>query len=259
MVFLLLVQKVELTVKTLVSIPDENVTLIYAWSNNENTKPEESSYTKATLTGTNKVRKTKVSSNDTEEGNYYLWAKVILGETEIEEKFGPYAIKDHTTLVATSLEYNSTSSFLGSTTIKRNRIESVTISRTIGTHSLSDENCWDVSENKNGKYLAWYEDSDSDGYYEVTIAGNGGVVANSNSTYLFSYIGYNGDDTTVFYGLENLDTGLVTNMRSLFSHCRHSTNIDVSKFDTSNVTDMCVMFADCRWFNKFRCEQFRYK
>ena len=240
-----LVQNVELTVKTIVGIPDENVTLVYAWSNNENTKPEESAYTKATLTGTNKVRKAKVSSNDTEEGNYYLWAKVILGETEIEEKFGPYAIKDHTTLAATSSEYNSTSSFLGSTTIKRNQIESVTIAKTFGTHSLSDENCWDVSADKSGKYLAWYEDSDGDGYYEVTIAGNGGVVANSNSDYLFSYIGYNGDNTTVFYGLENLDTGLVTNMNRMFNYCRNATSLDVSNFDTSNVIRTYRMFYYC--------------
>ena len=240
-----LVQNIELTVKSIVSIPDENVTLVYAWSNSENTKPEESSYTKATLTGTSKVRKAQVSSNDTEEGNYYLWAKVIIGENEIEEEFGPYAIKDHTTLVATSSEWSSTSPFLGSTTIKRNQIESVTIAKTFGTHSLSDENCWDVSANKSGKYIAWYEDNDSDGYYEVTIAGNGGVVANSHSTYLFSYIGYNGDDTTVFYGLENLDTGLVTNMGHMFYYCENATSIDVSNFNTSNVTNMEKMFYYC--------------
>ena len=241
-----LVQNTELTVKTIVGIPDENVTLVYAWSNSENTKPEESSYTKAILTGTSKVRKATVSSNDTEEGNYYLWAKVILGETEIEEKFGPYAIKDHTTLVATSSETSSTSKFLGSTTIKRNQVESVTIAKTFGTHSLSDENCWDVSADKSGKYLAWHEDSDGDGYYEVTIAGNGGVVANSNSSYLFSYIGYNGDDTTVFYGLENLDTGLVTSMYRMFYYCIKVTSIDVSGFNTSNVTGMDGMFYMCQ-------------
>ena len=240
-----LVQNIELTVKSIVSIPDENVTLVYAWSNSENTKPEESSYTKATLTGTSKVRKAQVSSNDTEEGNYYLWAKVIIGENEIEEEFGPYAIKDHTTLVATSSEWSSTSPFLGSTTIKRNQIESVTIAKTFGTHSLSDENCWDVSANKSGKYIAWYEDNDSDGYYEVTIAGNGGVVANSASNYLFSYIGYNGDDTTVFYGLENLDTGLVTKMSEMFYYCRNATSINVSNFDTSKVTSMYRMFYYC--------------
>ena len=240
-----LVQNIELTVKSIVSIPDENVTLVYAWSNSENTKPEESSYTKATLTGTSKVRKAQVSSNDTEEGNYYLWAKVIIGENEIEEEFGSYAIKDHTTLVATSTEYNSTSSFLGNTIIKRNQIESVTIAKTFGTHSLSDENCWDVSANKSGKYIAWYEDNDSDGYYEVTIAGNGGVVANSASNYLFSYIGYNGDDTTVFYGLENLDTGLVTKMSEMFYYCRNATSINVSNFDTSKVTSMYRMFYYC--------------
>ena len=139
-----LVQNIELTIKTPLSIKDENIILVYAWSNNESSEPDESLYKKAPLAGTNKTRKAKVSSNDTEEGNYYLWTKVIIGENEIEKRFGPYAIKDHTTLVATNREKSSGSYFLGNKTIKRNQIESVTIEKNLGSHSLTDENCWDV-------------------------------------------------------------------------------------------------------------------
>ena len=235
-----LVQKVNVTVKTALRIKNDDVTLVYAWSNNENTKPEENKYKKAQLIGDAKNKTAKVASNDTEEGNYYLWLKIIIGEKEIEKKYGPYAIKDHTTLVSCTSEPSSSSAFLGGS-ITRNTIESVTIETSVEGHKASDDNCWDVSSNKSEKYLAWYEDKDNDGYYEVTIAGEGGVAANSDSSCLFTYIGYNGDDTTVFYGIENLDTGLVINMDSMFYGSDNVTNLDLSNFDTSNVTNMNYM------------------
>ena len=250
-----LVQKVNVTVKTAISMENDDITLVYAWSNNENTKPEDNKYIKAQLTGDEKNTTAQIASNDTEEGNYYLWLKAIIGEKEVEKKYGPYAIKDHTTIVRSSGETSSSSAFLGGT-IKRNKVESVTIGNSIEGHAVSDENCWDVSENKSGKYLAWYEDKDSDGYYEVTIAGEGGVVANSNSSYLFSYIGYNGDDTTVFYGLENLETDLVTNMSYMFRECEKVENLNLNNFNTSNVTNMDSMFYFCKNLNNLNINSF---
>ena len=240
-----LVQKVNVTVKTKIAMENDDITLVYAWSNNENTKPEDNKYIKAQLAGDAKNKTAQIASNDTEEGNYYLWIKAIIGEKEVEKKYGPYAIKDHTTLTSCADENDSSSVFLKGT-ITRNQIESVTIGTSLEGHTVSEENCWDVSSDKSEKYLAWYEDKDSDGYYEVTIAGEGGIVANSNSSNLFRYVGYNGDDTTVFYGLENLNTELVTDISNMFNCCKNATSIDVRSFNTKNVTNMESLFYNCQ-------------
>ena len=239
-----LTQVVELTVKTPLSIEDTDISLIYAWNQSESESPDSASYVKATnLTGTGRTKKATVNSNDTAAGNYYLWTKVLVGNNEITKCFGPYAIKDHTTLVACNTEKNATSGFLGNANIARNMMQKVTIATSFGTHSLSDENCWDVSQSKDGKYIAWYE-TNEDGYYEVTIAGNGGVVANANSSYLFANVGYEVERTEIV-GIENLDTGLVTNMSYMFYNANKITALDLSTFDTSNVTTMFQMFYTC--------------
>lgn len=240
-----LVQEVELKIKTPLSMEVEGLNLIYAWNQSESEEPAKEKFVKATLTGETRTKTAKVISSDTEAGNYYLWAKLTVGTGEITSCFGPYTIKDHTTLVVCDTEKESTSGYLGNTNIARNQIEKVTIATSFGSHSLEDENCWDVSQSQNGKYIAWYEDTDGDEFYEVTIAGEGGVVANSNSSRLFQYIGYNGDDTQVIYGIENFDTGLTQKMVSLFSQCRNMKNIELKKLNTSNVTDMSYMFSGC--------------
>lgn len=240
-----LIQEVELKVKTPLSIETESLNLIYAWNQSESKEPEEEKFVKATLSGETKTKTTKVISSDTVAGNYYLWVKLTVGTGEITSCFGPYAIKDHTTLVACNTEKDSTSGFLGNTNIARNQIEKVTIATSFGSHTLADENCWDVSQSQDGKYIAWYEDVDGDEFYEVTIAGEGGVVANSDSSMLFQYIGYNGDDTKVIYGIENLDTGLTQIMTNMFAYCQNMKNIDLKTFDTRNTTNMSYMFSGC--------------
>ena len=240
-----LVQFVDLTVSTFLEKEDDEIFVHYAWTNNENTEP--TGYTALTTTGTKRKRKATVTSVDTEAGNYYLWVKVILEGNEITKKYGPYAIKDHTTLITAAGEGNGTSSFLNSKAkgieIERNQIESVTFVTSIAGHSTSDANCWDVSQSQNGKILAWYEKNGD--YYKVTIGQDGGVVANANSENLFKWIGYNGNDTTVIYGIENLDTSFVTNMSNMFRDCRNMKELDLRIFNTSNVTTMWSMFNGC--------------
>ena len=250
-----LTQVVELTVKTPLSIEDTDISLVYAWNQSESEGPDRANYVKATnLTGTGRTKKTTVNSNDTAAGNYYLWAKVLVGKNEITTVFGPYAIKDHTTLIACNTETQASSGFLGNTNISRNMIQKVTIATSFGAHSLSDENCWDVSQSQDGKYVAWYE-TNEDGYYEVTIAGNGGVVANSNSRHLFANVGYEVEGTEIV-GIENLDTGLVTDMSYMFYYANKITALDLSTFDTSNVTDMSAMFRECRDLTKLDIKNF---
>ena len=134
-------------------------------------------------------------------------------ETEVKPKkpFGPYRIKDHSTLRYCGNEYNSTSKFLNSDTVTRNKVKSVMLVDSLQGHSLDEANCWDVSQEQKGKILAWYE-VDENGYYSVTIGQDGGVTANVNSSGLFKDIGYsvaNGTEVKI-EGLESLDTSKVT-------------------------------------------------
>ena len=240
---------VTLTVRTGIIMNEENLRLKYAWSKSATQEPEE--FKTAELTGSGRIKKCLVTTVDTEEGDYYLWAKAFLGEnmeTEVkpEKPFGPYRIKDHSTLRYCGYETSSTSRFFNSTTVTRSKVKNVTLVDSLQGHSLDEANCWDVSQEQKGKILAWYE-VDENGYYSVTIGQDGGVTANVDSYRLFCYIGYNvADGTEVkIEGLENLDTSNVTNMSRMFYACSKLTSIDVTKFDTSNVTNMSGMFSNC--------------
>ena len=240
---------VTLTVRTGIIMNEENLRLKYAWSKSATQEPEE--FKTAELTGSGRIKKCLVTTVDTEEGDYYLWAKAFLGEnmeTEVkpEKPFGPYRIKDHSTLRYCGYETSSTSRFFNSTTVTRSKVKNVTLVDSLQGHSLDEANCWDVSQEQKGKILAWYE-TDENGYYSVTIGQDGGVTANVDSSWLFCYIGDSvADGTEVkIEGLENLDTSNVTNMSRMFYACSKLTSIDVTKFDTSNVTNMSGMFSNC--------------
>ena len=97
---------------------------------------------------------------------------------------------------------------------------------------------WDVSEASDGSVLAWV--TETSGGKTLTIAGEGGVIAPKDSSYLFKgYFNLQKAD------LNGLDTSYVTNMNSMFYQCRGLTSLDLSSFDTQNVTDMSFMFLEC--------------
>ena len=98
---------------------------------------------------------------------------------------------------------------------------------------------FDVSANKDGSVMAWLLPNESDAsMYDLYIGGNGGVIANQNSSYLF-YRFYNIDSMN----LDLLDTSRVTNMSYMFSGCSSLTNLNLKNFDTSKVVDMSFMFS----------------
>ena len=126
---------------------------------------------------------------------------------------------------------------------------------------------WDVSAAGDGSVIAYVEDDGSgNGTYKVTIGGQGGIIANPNSSYLFyrfdnlenidltyldtsqvtnmSYMFYNCSSLTSLY-VSNFNTSNVTSMGSMFDGCRSLTSLDLSHFDTSNVTSMSDMFSNC--------------
>ena len=156
--------------------------------------------------------------------------------------------------------------FLGSDVLKREDIESVITTNTknvpegvLGSTKVTDDN----SEN----IMMWWTDTDGNGKYEVTIGGEGGVRANTDSSSLFmnltnaTSIDLTYLDTTevtkiysMFFGCSKLQTitfgekfrtSNVTDMEEMFASCSSITQLDLSNFDTSNVTSMWGMFMNC--------------
>ena len=112
---------------------------------------------------------------------------------------------------------------------------------------------WDVSEAGDGSVIAYIE-NDGSGGYKLTIGGEGGIIANPDSSFLF---GGHANDNMRFANVETidltyLDTSRVTNMSRMFSYGSYSivtsnnsklhTIIFGDKWDTSQVTDMDSMF-----------------
>ena len=104
------------------------------------------------------------------------------------------------------------------------------------------ELAWDVSSEQNGSVMSYLVPNEDDTTYTLYLQSDGGIKANSRSSYLF--VGFSNLES--IEGLEYLDTSSVTNMFSMFSGCSKLTSLDLSSFDTSNVTSMENMFLGCR-------------
>ena len=107
---------------------------------------------------------------------------------------------------------------------------------------------WDVSTQGDYSILAWYGDNSVP--YQVHVGSCNEIYANSNSSYLFSYIGYGSacTETSVINGIGLLNTSSATNMEGMFQYCgyRKMTGLSLeSNFYTSNVTNMSNMFNGC--------------
>ena len=98
---------------------------------------------------------------------------------------------------------------------------------------------WDISSAKNKTVMArLVPNTDDTTTNTLYIQGNGGVIANYDSEYLF----YRFSKLTEIENINLLDTSNVTNMWYMFRECSSLTNLDVSNFDTSQVTNMSGMF-----------------
>ena len=90
--------------------------------------------------------------------------------------------------------------------------------------------------------MAWVVADETDSSkYHLYIGGDGGIIANKDSSYLFRNFT---NLQTITFG-DNFDTSNVTDMSSMFQSCSSLTELDVSNFDTSNVTSMSQMFDNC--------------
>ena len=174
--------------------------------------------------------------------------KIVIPANTLTDQSGNtndvYELKLFTTLKSAASEKERTSAFLGNSSIQRQNIESVTF---LTSASGAANNKWDVSAAQDGSIWAWYTGS---GPYQVYIGSDEFMCANQDSSYLFSYIGYDSSCTAenVINGLNYLNTVKATNMKGMFDHCGYTamTSLDLGdKFDTSNVTDMDGMFWSC--------------
>ncbi len=111
---------------------------------------------------------------------------------------------------------------------------------------------WDVSSKEDGSVKAWISINpietlkDSNGNpttyrYNLTIAAEGGVNANPDSSYMF----YGYKNLKKVNGLQHFKTTQAVDMKYMFYKCDSLENIDISSFDTKNVKNMSNMFGFC--------------
>ena len=158
------------------------------------------------------------------------WAKVTIAKSMdgIVNTMGDPVMKRYTS--STTTDYHNSK--------YKSKITSIVTKDNLDIPTSAIE-YWDVSAAGDGSVIAYVEDDGTgNGTYKVTIGGQGEIIANPDSSYLFSD----------FINLENidlnyLDTSQVTDMSRMFYDLRLLTSLDVSNFDTSNVTTMYQMFG----------------
>ncbi len=134
------------------------------------------------------------------------------------------------------------------------------------TFTVLGDEPYAVLSNDN-KTLTFYYDNNRDNYTWMKVGETsdlsdkdwlGSAYATSITSVVFddSFAGYTALSGTAFWffglsnlssitGLNNLKTGNVTNMNSMFRGCQSLTTLDLSGFNTAKVTDMGSMFSGC--------------
>ena len=144
--------------------------------------------------------------------------------------------------VPTLMRHDSDATKTFGKSIARDSFESITTVDNITVPNTAIDS-WDVSDEQDETVIAWYTDSDNDNLYELYIGEVGGVKANSNSSYTFSYF-----KKVATIDLTNFDTKYATDMGYMFYYAGFSATsftTDVSNFNTSNVTTLWHMFDGC--------------
>ncbi len=133
--------------------------------------------------------------------------------------------------------------FLGNTSVKRNKIEKITFVNSIDQVKGTT---WNAAANGDNSIIAGYEDSDSNGYYEIYIGSNENIYGNINSSYLFAGM----ENLKNIVDMNNLYMSNATNIDSLYFGDKKLQNIELgTNFKTNNVTNMDNLFRDCETLN----------
>ena len=189
--------------------------------------------------------------------------KIVINEGAIRDKSGNLSAEQqfilYTTLMETVDETEATSSFLDNPYgIQRQYVEQIIFMETVGGTTSTK---WDVSALQDKSIMAWYESRtvSEKTLYTVYIGSKVIMNANLDSSYLFSYIGYDssckvtGDttDNPLIKNLEFLRMDNVNNMYFMFAYTGYSNmkSLDLgSNFNTENVTYMSGMFYECGYY-----------
>ncbi len=175
------------------------------------------------------VKYKNTSSNQNADQGKTFSGKIIIGE----EKEMSFLRVSESSIVETSKFLNSP--------ITRQQIESIEFldNKNIPSDAIGT---WDVSEAGDKSIMAWYRTGDKTGKYKVYIGSDNIIMANPNSSNLFSEI----LNLNILKFNNNFDTSMVTNMSHMFYRTGFNSTVftlDVSNFDTSQVTDMGLMFS----------------
>ena len=99
------------------------------------------------------------------------------------------------------------------------------------------ENYFDASVEQNGSIMGWFYDADLNGKYEVYVGQNGGVRANTFSSYLFHNL-----TSLTSLDVSNLNTSYASSLAWAFKNLTSLETLDVSSLETYNVTNFAGMF-----------------
>lgn len=185
---------------------------------------------------------------------FYITIKYKEGIVLMENKNSDISMKlifdKPTSILALGENSDSASRFFNNGSISKESVETIIFSPTmeVGENAIGS---WDASQSKDGFVIAWYEDKDNNGKYELTIGGNGSVIFPSNSAYLF----YNFNNLKSI-NFDYVDTSNSTDMSSMFSGCLLLKSLNLEKFNTSNVEYMLAMFNDCSMLSDLKVSSF---
>ena len=100
---------------------------------------------------------------------------------------------------------------------------------------------FDLTENKTGRVMAYLvENSDKDTPYDLKIMSKGVVIANKDSSFMFSF-----PNTEKVEGLTNVDFRNATTMQGMFIGNENLKKVEVDAIELINTVDTSYMFYDC--------------
>ena len=143
-------------------------------------------------------------------------------------------------LMSVTTVQSTTSTFLRSD-LQRGQIGSITFLDNNEVPTGDNVKSSDASKNEDGSIMLWYYDeTNTDGLYDIYIGSKSGKIYLDSGYYLFSYL-----KNVKSLDLSNFNTFKVGSMYKTFEGCTNLITLDVSNWDTSNVNSMLAMFNGC--------------